>query len=60
MNYLREWWKRTAGLFHKERRDAELEEELAAHLEMMVEQNIERGMTAEEARRTARIALGAD
>jgi predicted permease len=58
MNYLREWWKRAAGLFHKERRDAELEEELASHLEMMVEQNIERGMTAEEARRTARIALG--
>jgi putative ABC transport system permease protein len=59
MSRLREWTRRVAGLFHKERRDAELEEELAAHLEMMVEQNIERGMTAEEARRAARIALGA-
>jgi len=60
MNRLREWWKRAAGLFHKERRDAELEEELAAHLEMLVEENVERGMTAQEARRAARIALGGE
>ena len=58
MNRVREWAKRAAGLFHKERRDAELEEELAAHLEMLVEQNVERGMTPDEARRGARIALG--
>ena len=58
MNRMRECMKRVAGLFHKERRDAELEEELAAHLEMLVEQNVERGMTPEEARRAARIALG--
>src|SRR6185437_2641849 len=58
MNRVREWMKRAAGLFHKERRDAELEEELAAHLEMLVEENVERGMTPEEARRAARIALG--
>src|SRR6185437_12720931 len=30
----------------------------AAHLEMLVEENVERGMTQEEARRAARIALG--
>src|SRR6185437_4409775 len=58
MNRAREWMKRAAGLFHKERRDAELAEELAAHLEMLVEENVERGMTPEEARRAARIALG--
>ena len=58
MNRAREWMKRMAGLFHKERRDAELAEELASHLEMLVEQNVERGMTPEEARRAARIALG--
>ena len=58
MNRLREWCKRVAGMFHKERRDAELAEELASHLEMLVEQNVERGMTPEEARRAARIALG--
>ncbi|MGH9574056.1 MAG: permease prefix domain 1-containing protein, partial [Candidatus Acidiferrales bacterium] len=45
-------------MFRRRRRDAELEEELAAHLEMLVEQNVERGMTPEEARRVARIELG--
>ncbi|HTZ73755.1 MAG TPA: ABC transporter permease [Candidatus Aquilonibacter sp.] len=58
MNHLREWWKRAAGFFHKERRDAELEEELASHLEMLVEENVEQGMGPEEARRAARIAFG--
>src|SRR5690349_23056041 len=58
MTRAREWMKRVAGLFHKGRRDADLEEELAAHLELLVEQNVERGMTPEEARRAARIALG--
>ena len=58
MNRMREWWKRAAGMFRKRRRDAELEEELAAHLEMLVEENVERGMTPEEARRAARIAFG--
>jgi len=55
---MREWCKRVAGMFRKERRDAELAEELAAHLELLAEQNMERGMTTEEARRAARIALG--
>ncbi len=60
MKRMREWWKRAAGLFHKERQDAELAEELASHLEMLVEENIERGMMPEEARRAARIALGGE
>ena len=58
MNRVREWMKRVAGMFRKRRRDAELEEELAAHLEMLAEENVDRGMTPEEARRAARIALG--
>ena len=58
MSRVREWMGRAAGLFHKERRDAELDEEIASHLEMLVEENVERGMTPEEARRAARIALG--
>jgi predicted permease len=58
MNRLREWMVRVAGLFHKDRRDTELEEELASHLEMLVEENLERGMPPAEARRAARIALG--
>ena len=58
MNRVREWTQRTVGMFRKRKRDAELEEELSAHLEMLVEQNVERGMTPQEARRAARIALG--
>jgi putative ABC transport system permease protein len=55
---LRAWLVRLAGLFHKERRDLELEEEIATHLEMHVEDNLRRGMDAEEARRQALIKLG--
>ncbi len=58
MSRVREWTKRVAGMFRKGPRDAELEEELALHLEMLAEENVERGMTLEEARRAARIALG--
>lgn len=58
MSRVREWASRVAGVFHKGRRDRELEEELAAHLEMLAEQNVERGMTPEQARRAARIELG--
>ena len=58
MNRVREWINRMAGMFRTGRSDAELEEELATHVEMLVEQNMERGMTAEGARRAAWIALG--
>ena len=58
MSRVREWMRRAAGVFRKRKRDAELEEELASHLEMLVEENEERGMTPREARRAARIALG--
>jgi putative ABC transport system permease protein len=58
VNWLRMTMARIRGMFAKRRRDAELEEELAAHLEMLAQENIERGMTAEEARRSARIELG--
>jgi predicted permease len=46
------------GLFHKERFDRELNEELASHLEMHVEDNVRAGMSAEEARRAALLRLG--
>ena len=58
MSRVREWMRRIAGMFRKRRRDAELEEELAAHLAMLAEENEARGMTVEEARRAARVELG--
>jgi len=38
--------------------EAELDEEVRTHLEMLVEENVRAGMTVEEARRAARIELG--
>jgi predicted permease len=49
---------RFAALFHKERRDYELAEELESHLQMHIEDNVRSGMNPAEARRQALIKLG--
>jgi predicted permease len=49
---------RVRSLFAQQREDRELADELHAHFEMIVEQNIGRGMAPEEARRLARLELG--
>jgi putative ABC transport system permease protein len=49
---------RIREIFAKRRLNAELDEELETHLEMLTDENMQRGMPAEEARREARIALG--
>jgi putative ABC transport system permease protein len=54
----RAWFQRLSGLFHKERRDHELDAELESHLQMHIEDNLRAGMTLEEARRQALIKLG--
>jgi predicted permease len=54
----RGWVIRLAGLFGKQRREAEIAEELQAHLEMHVADNMRAGMTAEQARRDALLSLG--
>ena len=46
------------GVFNKQRKDRELAEELEAHLQMHIEDNLRAGMTPEEARRQALIKLG--
>ena len=46
------------NLFRARRAEAELDEEVQTHLEMLVEENVRAGMTGEEARRKARIELG--
>src|SRR5215831_9656517 len=58
MRHLRAWLLRLAGLFNKQRRDRELDEELLAHLEMHVADNVSRGMSPGVARRNALISLG--
>ena len=55
---LRAWWIRLAGLFTAARRAQDFDAELEAHLEMHIEHNVRLGMTPEEARRQALVALG--
>jgi predicted permease len=58
MRWLRVLVLRFSGIFAKRSGDAQLEEELQSHFEMLVEENLQRGMPAEEARRAAKLALG--
>jgi predicted permease len=58
MGAVREALNRVRSFFARQQRDAELDAELAEHLELAVEENLRRGMTAEEARRQALIRFG--
>ncbi|HEV2299024.1 MAG TPA: ABC transporter permease [Candidatus Acidoferrales bacterium] len=49
---------RIRGIFSVRREDREFTDELDAHLEMLTEENIRRGMSLAEARRQAHIRLG--
>jgi putative ABC transport system permease protein len=51
-------WQRLSSIFRRSHLDSELETEMAAHVEMAIEENLQRGMPMEEARRQALIALG--
>ena len=49
---------RLAGLFSKARQERELAEEFESHFQLHVEDNLRRGMSAQEARRDARLKFG--
>jgi predicted permease len=55
---LREIAARIRGLFEKRHIDADLEDEFAAHLDLLTEENIRRGMPRKEARYAARREFG--
>src|SRR5262245_30144180 len=57
---LRALASRMKGSMHRPGVDGELREELDAHTEMLVEENLRRGMSADEARRLAALKLGND
>jgi macrolide transport system ATP-binding/permease protein len=54
----REFLHRLAALFRRRRLEDDLNAELRSHLEMAVERNLRRGMSAEQARREALLELG--
>ena len=58
MGRARELLARLLASWRRRQMDAEFDEELAAHLEMSVEDNVRAGLTLEEARRRALIRLG--
>src|SRR5208283_5231796 len=55
---LRQALNRLRAFFRKEPLDSDLDREMAAHLELAIEENLQRGMPAEEARRQALIRFG--
>ena len=58
MRGLRAWFCRFTGLFRKHRADRDFAAEMESHLQFHIEDNLRRGMNAEEARREALIRLG--
>jgi len=58
MKALRTFYQRLRGLFRQEQFDAELDAELASHIELHTEENLRAGMTPAEARRAALLKLG--
>jgi predicted permease len=58
MTQIRALLARLAGVFTKNRADAELKEELQAHLDMETAEYMRRGMAPDEARRRALLASG--
>jgi macrolide transport system ATP-binding/permease protein len=55
---LRSFVHRLGALFHRQRLEDELDEELRSHVEMAIELNMRKGMSAADARREAFVGLG--
>ena len=58
MDTARELLARLRSLLHKQALDEDLDQELAVHVEVAIEENIARGMSPDEARRRALVSIG--
>ncbi|MGB8476315.1 MAG: ABC transporter permease [Candidatus Acidiferrum sp.] len=58
MRRLRAWFYRLGGLFGKARREGDLSAELEGHLQLHIDDNLQRGMSPAQARREALMKLG--
>ena len=58
MSHMKRMYGRGSAFFHKPQLDADLEEELAAHLDMAIEDNLAHGLPPDEARRLALVGIG--
>src|ERR1700740_1686938 len=57
-NWLRQSFHRLGALFHSARDDRELDTEIAAHLDLAIEENLQRGLLPAEARRQPLLRFG--
>src|SRR5438552_1247359 len=57
-NWLHQSFHRMRSLFRRAQLDRDLDEEMSAHLELAVEENLERGLSPAEARRQALVRFG--
>jgi putative ABC transport system permease protein len=53
MPHVRAWFSRLFGLFRKNHREAEMAEEIQAHVDLLIERNVAAGMLPHEARNAA-------
>ena len=58
IDHLQQFFQRILSGFRREQLDRELDAELAEHVELAVEENLDRGLSAEDARREALIRFG--
>lgn len=58
MDWIRILLSRCAALFRRRKLDADLDEELRAHIDLAVAENLQRGMSAQDARSAALRAFG--
>jgi predicted permease len=58
IDWLQQFFHRVTSVFRREKLDQELAAELAAHLNLAIEENLQRGLSPEEARRQALIRFG--
>jgi predicted permease len=58
IEFIRERLERLRSFFSKRKLDRDFENEVSSHLEMAVEENLKRGLSADDARRQALISFG--
>ena len=58
MNPARRWFSRFGGFFNKSAHDRELADEIEAHFQLHMDDNLRAGMSAAEARRQALLKFG--
>src|SRR5579872_1395331 len=58
LNRARAWWRRVFAFLRSSKRDRDLADELDAHVQLHIDDNLRIGMSPEEARRHAMLKLG--